>query len=184
MLYLYFYFSYFKYMYLKILTYDFYQNPKYDPFLLTSKIYFLLVLCGLVSFSNSVCVAGGFFLKSVPPKAGGFVFILPWEARWTCILINFTIHTSRAATGCIPRHGRLTEANRLCFLLLYTSQASDGWISHCSGVNLSCLQLSELKQPAEEAVCPAVFAAYSFYQSPAYLFHSTPTDSFWNEMLS
>lgn len=57
-----------------------------------------------------------------------------------------------------------SEADRLpfFFLLLHTSKASDGWISRCSGVNLSCLQLSVLKEPVEEAVCPAVIVAYSF----------------------
>lgn len=31
------------------------------------------------------------------------------------------------------------------FLFFYTSKASVGWISRCSIINLSCLQLSELK---------------------------------------
>lgn len=102
---------------------------------------------------------------SAPPNAGGFEFILSWEAHWTCILIHFPIHTSKAATICITRHAsvpqRLTGSGCFFFspLFLYTSKASDGWISHCLGVNLSCVKLSVLKEAigcAEEAVCAAV----------------------------
>lgn len=119
-----------------------------------------------------LCVGGWrvFSSTSVPPKARGFVFIPSWEARWTCILIHFTIHTSKAATICIPTHSsvpqRLTGSVFLFFLLLYTSKASDGWISHCSGVNLSCMKLSVLKEAigcAEEAVCTAVVGGDSLW---------------------
>lgn len=58
------------------------------------------------------------------------------------------------------------------FLLLHTSNDSDGWIPHCLGVNLSCLQLSKLKGPVEEAVCPAVIAAYSSVTWNLRQFHS------------
>ena len=102
---------------------------------------------------------------SVSPQAVGFVFILPREARWTCILIHFTIQASEAAPICIPRHTsvplRLTGSLFFFFfffLLFYTSKASDGWIPRCSGVNLSCMKLSVLKEAvgrAEEAVCVA-----------------------------
>lgn len=61
---------------------------------------------------------------------------------------------------------RPSEADRLCFLsffffvlLRYTSEASDGWISHCSGVNLSCVKLSVRK----EAVCVAAVVGDSLW---------------------
>lgn len=108
-----------------------------------------------------VCVARGISpLHQYLRRLWGLCF--PREHCCTCILIHFALRASEAAAICIPRHAayppRLTG---LCFLffeeLLYTSEASDGWLLHRPGVNLSCVKLSVLK----EAVCAAVVVADS-----------------------
>lgn len=117
-----------------------------------------------------VCVARGISpLHQYLRRLWGLCF--PREHCCTCILIHFAPRASEAAAICIPRHAadppRLTGAVLLFFFLfvsffffeelLYTSEASDGWLLHRPGVNLSCVKLSVLK----EAVCAAVVVADS-----------------------
>lgn len=60
---------------------------------------------------------------------------------------------SKAAAICIPRHALLPQKPTASFsLLLYTSEAADGLLSHCWGVNLSCVKLSALKEAVSVAV--------------------------------
>lgn len=117
-----------------------------------------------------MCSPGHFSSTSVPPQAVGFVFSQG-------ALLHLYSHSFRPASlrGCChlysPTRRRSSEADRRCFIyfffairfffffeeLLYTSEASDGWLLHRPGVNLSCVKLSVLK----EAVCAAVVVADS-----------------------
>lgn len=94
-----------------------------------------------------VCVCPEVFPSiSLPPKAGGFVF--SWKAHSACIVIHFSIWNLKAAVICIPRHASVVQTLTVfcSSLLLYTSEDSDGWLSHCLVVNLSCVKLSVLKE--------------------------------------
>ncbi len=77
--------------------------------------------CRQWAMLQGVCVCGWrlFSSTSVPPKAGQFVFILSQEARWTCIHIHFTIHTSNAATICILRHTPVPQRPTVYFTPLH-----------------------------------------------------------------
>lgn len=69
---------------------------------------------------------------------------------------------SEAAAICIPRHPSLAQTLTASFsLLLSTSEAADGLLSYCRGVNLSCVKLSVLK----EAVSVAVVAVTAGWRS-------------------
>lgn len=134
--------------------------------------WFQLLHPGHVCVCLCVCSPGRFSSTSVPPQAVGFVFSQG-------ALLHLYSHSFRPASlrGCChlysPTRRRSSEADRRCFIiffsirffflfffweeLLYTSQASDGWLLHRPGVNLSCVKLSVLK----EAVCAAVVVADS-----------------------
>lgn len=131
--------------------------------------------CATGSLCVCVCVAGGIFpLHLYLQRPEDLYLYFLWRLTEPVFsFISPSIPPRLLPSVFSDMHLYLRGWQALCFLLLYTWQASDGWISHCSGVNLSCLQLSELKEPVEEAVCPAVVVAYKFYQSPAYLLYST-----------
>lgn len=80
-------------------------------------------------------------------------FVFSWKALSTWILIPPPPKASKAAAICIPRHASLPLKLTASFsLLLYTSEAADGLLSYCWGVNLSCVKLSVLKEAVSGAV--------------------------------
>lgn len=79
--------------------------------------------------------------------------VFSWKALCTWILIPPPPKASKAAAICIPRHASLPQKLTASFsLLLYTSEAADGLLSYCWGVNLSCVKLSVLKEAVSLAV--------------------------------
>lgn len=78
---------------------------------------------------------------------------ISWKVLSTWILIPPPPKACKAAAICIPRHASLPLKLTASFsLLLYTSEAADGLLSYCRGVNLSCVKLSVLKEAVSIAV--------------------------------
>lgn len=101
----------------------------------------------------------------------------------TCVLLEGSYYllilppppkASKAAAICIPRHASLPQKLTASFsLLLYTSEAADGLLSYCWGVNLSCVKLSVLKEAVSVAVVLVTVCSVAVLEI-SHIIHSYP----------